>query len=853
MDTHIYPLIVNGARRCPDAIAVTAPDRTPLTYRTLQQQIEYVVSTLNTWGIGRNDRVAVVLPNGPDMAVTFLAIAAGATCAPLNPRYRVAEFEFFLSDLNAKALILPVGLDSPALQVAQQQHIRIIRLSPLPTAGRFVLTAELEATASPPIFTQPDDVALILHTSGTTSRPKMVPLTHINLCTSAHNIRESLQLSKQDRCLNIMPLFHIHGLVGALLSSLSAGASIVCTPGFYAPKFYDWLKQYQPSWYSAVPTMHQEILTRFDQQHDLDVSCLRFIRSSSAALPPTVMSGLESAFHVPVIEAYGMTEASHQMACNPLPPRVRKTGSVGQATGIDIAIMDPDGNLLQPGEPGEIVIRGRTVTNGYEHNPTANAKAFTHGWFRTGDKGYLDADNYLVLQDRLKEIINRGGEKISPREVDEILLRHPDVLQAVTFAVPHPKLGEAVAAAVVLRNPSMVTEWDIQQFVAARITDFKVPTRILILKEIPKGPTGKIQRIGMAQRLGITLLSKDHDMHAQYSAPSTPLEVQLAKIWADILQQSRIGVDDNFFQLGGDSIQAGLILAQIQHALHLDPIPLAIFLHAPTIRTMSALLAQKELDLPDASLIALQRTGTRPPFYCMHACEGEVLFLTSLSHHLGTDQPFYALRAQGLDGHKSLPSVTEMAAHYLKEIQAIQPNGPYILGGAGVGGTVAWEMAQQLTAQSKDVGLLVLMDTILPKALSPPTHQGLTHYLHRIWYHITVADVRRVISVNLHMQYRRILSRFKPSHRVFFLIQDAADNYQLTAYPGRVVICMAQKRWGYPGDPAIRITPWRQWVSGQFDSYVIPGEHLTIFKEPHVQVLANTLKPYLEAISNGGN
>jgi acyl-CoA synthetase (AMP-forming)/AMP-acid ligase II/thioesterase domain-containing protein len=858
MDTSIYTLIVNGARGCPEAIAVTAPERRPLTYEALRRQVDYVVSTLNAWGIGRADRVAVVLPNGPDMAVAFVAVTSGATCAPLNPRYREPEFEFFLSDLNAKALIIQAEMNSPAVTVARKRHIPIIRLSPLPEAGRFTLTVGEESPVSRPVFAQPDDVALILHTSGTTSRPKMVPLTHGNLCTSANNIRESLQLTAQDRCLNIMPLFHIHGLVGALLSTLSAGASIVCTPGFHAPKFYDWLKQYQPSWYSAVPTMHQAILARFEQQDDLDVSRLRFIRSSSAALPPNVMAGLESAFHVPVIEAYGMTEASHQMASNPLPPHARKAGSVGQATGIDIAIMDPDGVLLQPGEPGEIVIRGRTVTKGYEQNPEANAKAFTHGWFHTGDKGYLDEDHYLVLQDRLKEIINRGGEKISPREVDEILLSHPDVLQAVTFAVPHPKLGEAVAAAVVLRDSSTVTEWDLQQFVASRVTDFKVPSRVLALEEIPKGPTGKMQRIGMAQRLGVTLSSEDHDAPAQYTAPSTPIESRLASIWGDVLHLDRIGIDDNFFQLGGDSIQAGLILAHIQKTLHLDQIPLAIFLHAPTIRTMSALLSHNDLNLPDASLIALQRTGSRPPFYCIHACEGEVLFLTSLSHHLGPDQPFYALRAQGLDGNKPFSTVEAMATHYLTEIQALQPTGPYLLGGAGVGGTIAWEMAQQLTKKSKDVGLLVLMDTLLPQAMSFPA-PNLRHYLNRIKFHIQQRNLPRMITAllatryteTMSIPYRRFLHRYYPSHRVYYLIQEAADQYHLSRYPGHVVVCMAQKHWGHLGDPASRIDPWRPWISGRFDSYAIPGEHLTIFQEPNVQVLAQTLRPHLTEIAAG--
>jgi acyl-CoA synthetase (AMP-forming)/AMP-acid ligase II len=301
-----------------------------------------------------------------------------------------------------------------------------------------------------------------------------------------------------------MPLFHIHGLMAALLSSLLAGASVCCTPGFNALQFFAWLDGEKPTWYTAVPTMHQAILSRAARNQEIiDAANLRFVRSSSASLPPQVMGELEATFRAPVIEAYGMTEASHQMTSNPLPPRPRKVGTVGIAIGLDVAIMDKEGNLLPPNTTGEIVIRGRNVTPGYENNPQANAENFTNGWFRTGDQGIQDEDGYLTITGRLKEIINRGGEKISPREVDEVLMDHPAVQQAVTFAMPHPKLGEEVAAAVVLRDGAEATERDIRDFAAERLAPFKVPRKVLILTEIPKGPTGKLQRIGLAEKLGL--------------------------------------------------------------------------------------------------------------------------------------------------------------------------------------------------------------------------------------------------------------------------------------------------------------------------------------------------------------
>jgi acyl-CoA synthetase (AMP-forming)/AMP-acid ligase II len=334
----------------------------------------------------------------------------------------------------------------------------------------------------------------------------MVPLSHRNLLASALSVASSLGLGSDDRCLSIMPLFHIHGLVAAVLASLAAGSQVLCTPGFNALRFFGWLEKTRPTWYTAVPTMHQTILARASRNAEvIRHSRLRFVRSSSASLPPQVMADLETTFSAPVLEAYGMTEAAHQMASNPLPPRERKPGAVGPAAGPEIAIMTASGEPLATGEIGEVVIRGENVTAGYLDNPEANAEAFFGDWFRTGDQGLLDEDGYLRLTGRLKEIINRGGEKISPREVDEVLLDHPEVVQAVTFALPHPTLGEEVAAAVILVEGSEASEKEIRQFARQQLADFKVPRRLIFLDEIPKGPTGKLQRIGLAEKLGLSL------------------------------------------------------------------------------------------------------------------------------------------------------------------------------------------------------------------------------------------------------------------------------------------------------------------------------------------------------------
>jgi acyl-CoA synthetase (AMP-forming)/AMP-acid ligase II len=441
------------------------------------------------------------------MASLFLSVASVSTAAPLNPAYREEELLFYLEDLKAKLLLLDSESGGAARTVAQRLGIPLAEVEEDPEgpAGLFrIRGADKSPGRSRSGSARPEDVALVLHTSGTTSRPKIVPLTQRNVCASAVHVAASLSLTASDRCLNVMPLFHIHGLIAAVLASLAAGGTVVCAPGFNALKFFSWMDDARPSWYTAVPTMHQAILARADRNRDAIVrNPLRFLRSSSASLPPQVMKSLEEMFGAPVIEAYGMTEAAHQMAANPLPPRARKPGSVGVAAGPEVAIMDEAGRILPAGEIGEVVIRGPNVTPGYQNNPSANAAAFTSGWFRTGDQGAFDDEGYLRLTGRLKEIINRGGEKISPREVDEVLLDHPAVAQAVTFGIPHEKLGEEVGCALVLKEGSKASEGEIREYASRRLADFKVPRRVLFLEEIPKGPTGKLQRIGLAEKLGL--------------------------------------------------------------------------------------------------------------------------------------------------------------------------------------------------------------------------------------------------------------------------------------------------------------------------------------------------------------
>ncbi len=503
------PTTVRSLLSTGHAAALVTVDGEVLDHSSLSAEVDRLSESLRGAGIGPGDRVAIVLPNGPEMALALLAVMSSACAAPLNPKYTADELAFYLGDLEPAALLTLEGHSPEGASAASDMlSIRIagrgLRLDML-TDGAAGPGARAAAGRSPgpnaASSPGPEDEALVLHTSGTTSRPKLVPLLQRNLAASARNIASSLELGPPDRSLNVMPLFHIHGIMAGLLAPLFAGGSVVATPGFDAFAFGRWLEELQPTYYSAVPTMHHLVLARTRRREHCT---LRFVRSSSSALARPLYEGLRELFGVPVIEAYGMTEASHQMTTNPLPPREAKPGSVGLPAGIEVAIAATTADaLLAPSTRGEVVVRGPTVIDGYADNPEANATAFFDGWFRTGDEGYLDAGGYLFLTGRIKEQINRGGEKISPLEVEEALLGHPSVSEAAVFAIPDPRLGEEVGAVVVPAGEPAPTEAELREYLRARLAAFKVPRTIVVRTEIPKGPTGKVQRVGMAQRLGI--------------------------------------------------------------------------------------------------------------------------------------------------------------------------------------------------------------------------------------------------------------------------------------------------------------------------------------------------------------
>lgn len=867
MMTSIGELLAAQAEDRPQETAIAAPGRKDLTYAGLYGHVRHLGGVLNAAGIGRGGRVAIVLPNGPEMATAFLAIASVATCAPLNPAYREAEFDFYLSDLRAQALILPAGSDSPARKVALARGIAVMEISSdsVKEAGAFTIRVSGDGEARLPEFAQAQDMALVLHTSGTTSRPKIVPLSHANLCASARHIAASLKLGTSDRCLNIMPLFHIHGLIAAVLSSLAAGGSVVCTPGFDSERFFHWLGEFRPTWYTAVPTMHQAILSQpVPDGMSLSKTSLRFIRSCSSALPPTVMAELEKRFAVPVIEAYGMTEAAHQMASNPLPPGTRKAGSVGVAAGPEVAIMDEAGNLLPAGTRGEIVIRGPNVMGGYENNTAANEKAFVNGWFRTGDEGYLSEDGYLHLTDRIKEIINRGGEKVSPREIDETLLSHPMVAQAVTFAIPHPELGEDVVAAVVLRTDATTTDLELREFTARRLAAHKVPRRILILPAIPKGPTGKLQRIGLGEKL------KDL-LQTEFVAPRSAEERTLAQIWARVLKVSQIGVNDNFFMAGGSSLTATEMLGRVEETIGVR-LSLDEFFRQPVISDLAVMIEERRrhgvaaASEGDPVVVPVQPKGDRIPFFMVDLGLGWEM--RDAARYLGEDQPVYGLRPSKLmrDGEMG-HNAASLAAHFITALREIRPRGPYMLGGGCAAGIVAFEMAQQLTAIGERVPLLALFDVDFPPPAFMPGLSG-------VWLLRVPRELGRIRRMTMQEKWSYLRSRLqiwrtrilgssrlgKPGERrtdipaqradvalelMIAPLRDCVWRYSPRPYGGRIDIFLAKETGVWPFHDRRRA--WRRVAADGCGVHVIEGNHHLAFREPHARENARTLRACMDA------
>ena len=711
----IGDMIRRRAELHPDQAAVVATGFQPLSYRELQCLIDEVHAALRLAGLGRRARIAIAVPNGPQAALAIVAVACSAVSIPLNPRQTLREIELGLATLRPDAVLLFRGADSVARRAAEEKGIAIIEVTQ-PREGTLGF-----AIVEPPIRTaatldesdepDPNAPAFILQTSGTASEPKLIPFSHSNMLATAARVQAWFNLSPQDRCLSVTPVFYSHGLKVTVFAPLLSGGTAVFPADASKFDYAEWFTFLKPTWYSAGPTLHRLILDATNWRADAKTGqSLRFVLSGGAPLPPNVLEGLQNTFGVPVVEHYGSSEAA-QISANLPPPGPSKPGTCGVPPPDTIAIVGDDGRRLPPGKLGEILVGGPTVISGYLDAPELNRASFLDGWFRSGDIGSIDEDGFLTLHGRKTDVINRGGEKISPLEIDDALMRHPAVLEAAAFAVPHPRLGEDVVAAIVLRPGMTTTSVELRKYLQEQVAPFKVPRRIFFRDHLPKGTTGKVLRRRLTESW--------EEMHATDTqvAPSldesrladNDLVKELTNLWERLLRTAPVSLDDDFFEKGGDSLLVMEMLSELEWRTGLT-IPSSILFEATTIRQLVQKLSDRQ-NLRPKYLVEINSSGDRQPLIFFHGhFHGFGQSAMTLAKFLGADQPLLVVAPHGT-GDEPIPhSIEAMAADRLSLIMKAQPEGPYRLAGVCLGGIVAFEVARMLVAAGKEVEIVVLLD-----------------------------------------------------------------------------------------------------------------------------------------------
>jgi acyl-CoA synthetase (AMP-forming)/AMP-acid ligase II/thioesterase domain-containing protein len=848
------------AAAAPESEVLLAPGRPSVTFAGLTKRIGAVAARLADAGLTRDDIVAVVMPDGPELLSIVFGVSSAAICAPVNPSLRKTEIECCLRDLGARALILDDTLNSPAGEVAG-------------TLGIPVLDAEQALSASGPASLaeggRASDIALLLQTSATTGEPRLVPLTHSNLRAMAANTREILDLTAEDRFLSMMPLFHLTGLLSSLAQCL-AGGSVVSTSGFDSGMFPTWIEEFHPTWYTAAPALHNAILPLIETRPDvLDRFPLRFVRSMGAPLPRALLADMERTLRVPVLEGYGLTEAG-MVTSNAPPPRKRKPGSVGRSAGTEVAILGEAETFLAAGCEGQIAVRGPGVMHGYRNNAEADQSAFRGGWLLTGDLGYLDDEGFLFVTGRIKDIINRGGEKVLPQEIEEVLSAHPSVSEAVAFGVAHPTLGEDVAAAVVPIPGASVAEPELRRFAAQRLADFKVPRRIVFLDAISKGPTGKARRSELAGRF-----QAEASLHANPGETLTAVEKKLQAIWKRILRIEEVGVGDDFFEAGGDSLGSALLMAEIEFEFGVDAALLngSEFFANPTIKTLADAIAS---GMPASNrrtrsaLVALQPLGARIPFFCIPGADENPYYFRDLALGVGQDQPFYALRDPRPLEQRGVYTLEEHAAAFTAAIRSLQPRGPYALGGHCYGGILAFEAARQLVAAGEAVSLLALFEVPTPGYPKVVRHwreyfrqsKPLLEALVRGEVRATWTNARSHVQVLIGLWRRKaqaltrrglvgigLKSAIEPMEPRERRNERAGRSYAPKPLRCKVVqFIAADERHStlVLDDPRFG---WRDQVGAGFSVQEVPGIADGIFRHPNVPELASRLRALLDAVN----
>jgi len=700
----------------PDRAAVVSTDFAPLSYRELQILIDNVRAALRSAGFSPTARIAIAIPNGPHAALAIVAVSCSAVSIPLNPKQTLREIKTSLATLQADAMLLVEGSDSAARQAAEEMGTTILEASYPKDGGLGFAIIEPKTSAAAALGESaepdPDAPIFILQTSGTTSEPKLIPFSHSNMLAAASRLQTWFDLTPEDRCLSVSPVFYSHGLKVTVFTPLLTGGTIVFPSDTSAFDFSEWFGFLKPTWYSAGPTLHRLVFDQTQWRADAKSGhSLRFILSGGAPLPNSVLKGLESTLGVPVVEHYGSSEAAQIAANRPLPGQF-KHGTCGIPWPGTVRIVGEDGRNLATGEAGEVLIGGPTLSSGYLNAPELNSACFVDGWFKTGDLGTIDNDGFLTLHGRKNDIINRGGEKISPAEIDELLMRHPAIAEAAAFSIPHSRLGEEVAVAVVLRPGMTLSSIEIRKYLQDKVAPFKIPRRVAVRDQLPKGRTGKIQRWRLTEtwnEISAPLPDVNAPQLVENAGPESALTSGLLTIWERLLKTAPLSIDDDFFEKGGDSLLAAEMLVDLESLIG-KTIPSSLLFEATTIRQLTQKLAEQG-DLQHKNLVKLNQAGKQLPLIYFHGNFNAFgRSAITLSKILGADQPLFVVAPHGT-GNEPIPrSIESMAADRLALILEAQPEGPYRLGGKCLGGIIAFEVARLLGNLGKEVEMVVMLD-----------------------------------------------------------------------------------------------------------------------------------------------
>jgi oxalate---CoA ligase len=864
-----YLGLQHWATATPLATALVAPGQEPLTYSGLWDHITAMSAALNKGGLHPNEVAVLALANGPAFVTASLAITCQCACAPFDLDLSKDECEFFLARLNASALVYEEGIYSPIVVAARNLGLRMIRIRISEDGPTGVFSLDFSEGRREEKPGRQTDAAFLFHTSATTDAPKLVPRSRTNTRAAAEQDAQALQLSAADRFLSLMPLSYAHG-IGAVFSQLVCGGTVLCAPALQAHNFVATLEKFRPTWFSASPAIQRIVLKLLQDSPEIVQRIpLRFVRSAGAAPTPDVILMQEKLFGAPVLDGYGMTEAP-SVARNTLSQR--KPRSVGKSTGTNISIMGDFGELLPPETEGEVVLRGPTVMSGYLDNPEANQVAFHDGWFRTGDIGRLDSEGYLFIVGRRKEMINRGGKKIFPQEVDVVLTAHPAVVEAASFAVPHRSLGEDIAAAVVLRPGIEVSELELRRFTAERLAGHKVPRKVVFTGKIPRTATGKPKRGELAaefrERAAPPVATSKRAFEA---AQLSSIEKQVADIWRRVLGVERVEITDDFFDLGGDSLSTALMLTEVEKSARPSGsrLDLSIFFVEPTVASLARILADsynqlgRERSTADRILF-LRKEGNRSPFFCFSDSETNQHQFHYLFRWLGPERPFVVVCPTPTVQAGRRLGIDEIARQSVASIRAIHPDGPYILGGYCFGGVVAFETARQLLEQGSEVSLLALFDSPTPGY--PKVMREWKRYVDQ-----SMGILRALAKGKCQISTRDIAAHFRALANIVSRKFGTPARRGLSAAglrevePGESANSMSRREYVPPvlsvpivhflgadvpvstkvlSDPRLG---WRDFAGAGFQARLVPGDHVSIFSLINAPALATELDSALVA------